>query len=97
MTNKFAHVRAARVDPHDHHTCHWPGCNIQVPRAYWGCREHWMMLPKMIRDRIWEAYQPGQETGQELVSEAYIDAASAAQAWIRSYLAAANAPGVPRG
>lgn len=92
MANKYAHVRSARVDPSTNHTCHWPDCHIQVPRAHWGCREHWMALPKAIRDRIWNAYQAGQEDDRELVSEAYIDAASAAQNWIRSYLAASRAP-----
>jgi hypothetical protein len=28
----------------------------------WGCRKHWFMLPKAIRDRIWATYEPGQET-----------------------------------
>jgi len=27
----------------------------------WGCRKHWFMVPKAIRDRVWEAYRVGQE------------------------------------
>ena len=38
------------------HTCHWPGCKKQVPPAMWGCKKHWFMLPKHLRDRIWAAY-----------------------------------------
>ena len=53
----------------------------------WGCRDHWYKLPREIRDAIWSAYQPGQErTGRPSVS--YIDAARAAQEWIRKKLAA---------
>jgi hypothetical protein len=91
MTNKFAHVKAAQVDPAVNHTCHFPGCKIQVPRAHWGCRFHWMLLPKEIRHRIWDSYQAGQEEHPELVSAAYLDASSAAQRWCQSYLAVVNA------
>lgn len=63
------------------HACHWPGCRRQVPPAMWGCRRHWEQLPKNIRDAIWRAFRPGQEkTGR--VTEAYIQAARAAQNWI---------------
>lgn len=63
------------------HTCHWPGCGKQVPPAKWGCREHWYMLPKALRDAIWRAYQPGQEIDGR-PSREYIAAARAAQNWI---------------
>lgn len=43
------------------HHCHWPGCDAQVPPAMWGCRKHWFSLPKTLRDKIWDAYRPGQE------------------------------------
>lgn len=73
------------------HTCHWPGCGLQVPPAMWGCRAHWYRLPKPLRDRIWRAYRPGQEiTGRP--SREYLDAARKVQAWI-----AANAPPVQGG
>jgi hypothetical protein len=63
------------------HTCHWPGCEAQVPPALWGCRAHWFALPKPIRDRIWQTFRPGQE--KTLTPSAdYIAAARAAQAWI---------------
>jgi hypothetical protein len=26
----------------------------------WGCKRHWFMVPKAIRDRIWATYRPGQ-------------------------------------
>lgn len=64
-----------------YHTCHWPGCNKQVPPAMWGCSTHWFKLPKRLRDRIWATYRPGQEKDMS-PSDAYMDAARDVQAWI---------------
>ena len=64
------------------HGCHWPGCQREVPPAMWGCREHWFKLPKLLRDRIWATYVPGQEITKD-PSDDYIDAAHAVQAWIK--------------
>lgn len=65
------------------HTCHWPGCEAQVPPAMWGCKPHWFKLPKSIRDRIWAAYVPGQESGAADVSDEYLKAAREAEMWAR--------------
>ncbi len=65
------------------HHCHWPGCPRQVPPAMWGCREHWFRLPKYLRDKIWDAYEPGQEIRMD-PSEAYLEAATEVQEWIKS-------------
>lgn len=78
--DKAAHVRAAGQTRRHH--CHWPGCEEQVPPAKWGCRKHWYKLPPRIRNAIWRAYRAGQEEDGR-PSRAYIDAAQAAQAWIR--------------
>ena len=43
------------------HTCHATGCDREVPVAMWGCRRHWGMVPKVIRDRVWRNYRRGQE------------------------------------
>jgi len=42
------------------HTCHATGCEAKVPPEMWGCRRHWFMVPKLIRDRIWATYRRGQ-------------------------------------
>lgn len=42
------------------HTCHATGCNVAVPPEMWGCRKHWFMVPKLVRDRIWATYRRGQ-------------------------------------
>lgn len=60
------------------HTCHWPNCRVEVPPKLWGCRRHWFMLPKAIRDRIWATYRPGQEITKDPSGE-YIEAALAAE------------------
>lgn len=63
------------------HVCHWPGCSTKVPPAMWGCKRHWYMLPKHLRDKIWKTYVPGQEI-TKTPHIAYIEAAKEVQAWI---------------
>lgn len=79
LAKKKDHVRRAK--PNRNHTCHWPGCTMAVPPAAWGCKKHWLLLPRSLRDRIWAAYVPGQEE-TKTPSEAYIGAAKAVQEWI---------------
>ena len=79
---KVAHVKKAmsRNETFDHH-CHWPGCEKKVPPAMWGCKEHWFKLPKILRDKIWAAYEPGQESiGSP--SKEYLIVATEVQKWI---------------
>lgn len=64
----------------DHH-CHWPGCDNPVPPALWGCKRHWMMLPKRLRDLVWATYNPGQERDMT-PSVAYCKVAQEVQDWI---------------
>lgn len=63
------------------HTCHWPGCEKQVPPAMWGCRAHWYALPQELRNRIWRTFVPGQETNLT-PSRAYVAVAREVQDWI---------------
>lgn len=63
------------------HTCHWVGCNKEVPPSMWGCKSHWFRLPRFIRDRIWATYRTGQEI-TKTPSKSYLVAASAARKWI---------------
>ncbi len=78
--SKAAYV-ASQGQTRDHH-CHWPGCAAQVPPAQWGCKTHWFRLPKEMRDRIWAAYQPGQEKTMTPSPE-YLDVADDVQRWIQ--------------
>jgi len=64
------------------HTCHWPSCNEQVPPALWSCRKHWYALPKYLRDKIWNAYQIGQEIKGN-PSDEYIDVMREVHRWLK--------------
>lgn len=85
IADKAAHVRAARDrgDTGGHH-CHWPDCEKAVPPAMWGCPQHWFTLPSDIRTRIFRAYRIGQEDSKT-PSESYVEAAHAAQEWIKAH------------
>ena len=63
------------------HLCHWPGCQIEVPRRMWGCRAHWYRVPQNLRNRIWATYVPGQEITMT-PSREYVLAAKAVRDWI---------------
>lgn len=80
--SKADHVRRAKQDRR--HTCHWPGCDKQVPPAMWGCKPHWFKIPKRLRDEIWMTYEIGQEQSMT-PSPAYLAAAQAVQDWIAEH------------
>jgi hypothetical protein len=63
------------------HTCHWPNCSVEVPPAMWGCRKHWFMLPKHLRDKVWATYRKGQEI-TKTPSPEYLNVAREVQDWI---------------
>lgn len=65
------------------HICHWPGCNKQVAPALWGCREHWYMLPRHLRMKVWAAYKIGQEKTMNVSSE-YIKVMKELREWINA-------------
>ena len=72
------------------HTCHWPGCDVEVPPKMWGCKKHWFTLPKILRDAIWRTYRPGQEVDKN-PSEDYLHEADRVQLWCHGYNAGVRA------
>jgi len=66
------------------HTCHWPGCQKEIPPALWGCKQHWLTLPQDLRSRIWATYRRGQEI-TKTPSADYVAAAKAVQEWIARF------------
>lgn len=42
------------------HTCHAVDCGAKVPPEMLMCRLHWFMVPKPLRDRVWQTYRAGQ-------------------------------------
>ena len=73
------------------HTCHWPGCAIEVPPDMYACPRHWAQLPWAYRERILETYRVGQETTKD-PSREYIRAAEWARDWAAGYDAGRAAP-----
>lgn len=63
------------------HTCHATGCETPVPPEMFMCRRHWFMLPKQMRNRIWQTYRPGQCDDWE-ISHEYTEAAREAVRYI---------------
>jgi hypothetical protein len=91
ISKKVAYVkRQAQIRSHE---CHWPGCDQQVPPAMWGCKKHWFALPKVLRDKIWATYRPGQEVTMA-PSDAYVEAAIEVQRWIANYRASCGKKGL---
>lgn len=81
IADKAAYVR---LQPQTrNHTCHWPGCQKQVPPAMWGCIVHWRKLPQWLRNKVWDAYVPGQEKTLT-PSEKYLTVAAEVEQWIKS-------------
>lgn len=80
MSEKQAYVK--RQGQTRTHTCHWPGCERQVPPAMWGCKPHWFALPRSLRSRIWATYEIGQEVSMT-PSKEYLAAARDVQNWIK--------------
>jgi len=72
------------------HSCHYPGCKVEVPPKMWGCRSHWFSLPKRLRDRIWATYRPGQEITKTPTAD-YRQAAKDVQDWINAETTEARA------
>ena len=63
------------------HHCHATDCTKPVPPQMWGCRQHWFMVPKPIRDEIWRTYRVGQCDDYK-PSAAYLTAARAAVVFV---------------
>jgi len=62
-------------------SCFWPRCTRTVPASRLGCRPHWYALPKVLRDRIWEHYVPGQNA--LTCSQEYREVLCEVLAWAR--------------
>lgn len=42
------------------HECHATACNKHIPPQMFMCKFHWFLLPKNLRDKIWNTYRSGQ-------------------------------------
>lgn len=41
------------------HTCPAAGCTVSVQSDMLMCRKHWFMVPKVLRSRVWRAWDNG--------------------------------------
>lgn len=53
------------------HTCHAAGCTAHVHPSMFMCKRHWFMVPKKLRDEVWNEYVPGQEQFEVAPTEGY--------------------------
>ncbi|MDP2346702.1 MAG: hypothetical protein Q8N34_03140 [Gammaproteobacteria bacterium] len=85
LKKSWVRARASNMAGKEKHACHWPNCQKIVPPSMWGCKQHWFILPKELRDLIWETYTPGQEINGDLVKMEYLEASYRVQNWITEY------------
>lgn len=71
------------------HLCHALRCKTPVPPKMFMCGNHWRSLPKVMQDKMWALYVPGQEIRKD-PTRAYI---SHAMSCVR-YVAALE--GIPK-
>lgn len=75
-------MRWPAPDPERHH-CHAKNCPLPCAPERLTCSRHWFMCSKLLRDRVWATYRPGQ-CDDKNPSPAWHDAANAAIADIWS-------------
>lgn len=56
------------------HECPGAGCYIRIDSDELMCRKHWYMVPKVLRTRVWQAWDNGNGAGTDK-HEAAISAA----------------------
>lgn len=59
------------------HHCHARACTVPVKPELLMCKVHWFMVPKNIRNKVWEHYRPGQ-CDDKRPSKEWLDAADQA-------------------
>lgn len=49
-------------------------CELAVKPGMLMCRRHWFMVPKLLRDTVWETYRNGDGTAWLVASGAAVEA-----------------------
>lgn len=62
------------------HDCPATGCTARVGRGQLMCRTHWFMVPKALRDAIWDAWRGGLGAGSPPHRDAVLAAVTAVNA-----------------
>lgn len=59
------------------HECPGTGCTRRVAHGKLACRAHWFMIPRRLRDAVWDAYRFGAGAGSPAHRQAMADAIEA--------------------
>lgn len=51
-------------------TCHVPACTGKCPSKMFMCKDHWFMVPEVMRKLIWKMYKAGKEFEARLTDPA---------------------------
>lgn len=65
------------------HDCPATGCTRRIARHQLMCRTHWYMVPKPLRDAVYDAYRHGLGAGSPAHRDAILAAAEAVNAKLR--------------
>lgn len=66
------------------HDCPAITCTRRVGRGQLMCRGHWFMVPKMLRDAVWDAWRGGLGAGSPAHRDAILAAVQAVNAKMRA-------------
>jgi hypothetical protein len=67
------------------HHCHWPGCKVETRNInQWACDDHWVILPRHIKDALWETYVTKGYSNKDMRVE-YIEVFRLAHDWALRY------------
>jgi len=59
--------------------CPVPGCGEQIDRTRLMCRRDWYLIPRRLRDHVWESWGSGREAGSHEHQEAVLNAIAVAR------------------
>lgn len=65
------------------HDCPATGCGRRIGRDYLMCRNHWYMVPRALRDRVWDTWANGRGAGTPAHFEAITKAVAAVNSRLR--------------
>ena len=64
------------------HTCHAQNCKVIVKPALLMCSKHWQMVPAPMKQKVYQAYVPGQGLTGTRPTKEYLSAARAAITYV---------------
>lgn len=59
--------------------CPVPGCDEQIDPTHLMCRRDWHLVPRRLRDRVWQSWCSGSEAGSREHQQAVVKTIAAAR------------------